>query len=172
MDGRKHRIMTDKEFKRLSRAQLIDVIYELQIKLDELTAENKSLQGALADKRLRINQAGNIAQAVLEINECYRSAQNAADQYLAEIQAMRADTEAECQKVLDDARAEAAKIVEAAKQTMENCELEAESAKDAQNGTPKQRVKKNEKQKKKGRVSSHKKTGRNRKKAVSKKKGV
>ena len=172
MDERKHTIMTDKEFKRLSRAQLIDVIYELQLKMDELTAENQRLQEALTDKRLRISQAGNLAQAVLEINDCYRSAQNAAEQYLAEIQAMRADTEDECKRILEDARIEAAKIVEAAKETIETCAPETGSPKDAQNGAPKQRVKKNEKQKKKSRVSSHKKTGRNRKKAVSKKKGV
>ena len=41
--------MTDKEFKRLSRAQLIDIIYELQLKQEELAAENERLSKALAD---------------------------------------------------------------------------------------------------------------------------
>ena len=31
--------MTDKEFKRLSRAQLIDIIYQLQLQIDELNEE-------------------------------------------------------------------------------------------------------------------------------------
>ena len=31
--------MTDKEFKRLSRPQLIEIIYQLQLKLEELTQE-------------------------------------------------------------------------------------------------------------------------------------
>ena len=57
--------MTDKEFKRLTRAQLIDIIYQLQLQLDDLTAQKKDLEKALADKRLRVENAGNIAEAAL-----------------------------------------------------------------------------------------------------------
>lgn len=103
--------MTDKEFKQLSRAQLIDIIYQLQLHIDELTEQNNSLEKALEDKRLRVNNAGNIAEAALEINECFRSAQNAADQYLSEIKAMREETEAERKRILAAARAEAQKII-------------------------------------------------------------
>lgn len=103
--------MTDKEFKRLNRAQLIDIIYQLQIKLDELSEENQRLTAELVDKRLRIGQAGNIAAAALEMNSCLRNVQQAADQYLEEIQALHAETEAQCQKILADARAEAAAII-------------------------------------------------------------
>ena len=35
--------MTDKEFKRLNRPQLIEIIYRLQLKLEELTEENERL---------------------------------------------------------------------------------------------------------------------------------
>ena len=48
--------MTDKEFKRLSRAQLIEIIYQLQLQIDELTERNKSLEKELTDKRLRIDR--------------------------------------------------------------------------------------------------------------------
>ena len=37
--------MTDKEFKRLNRSQLIDIIYEFQIKVEELTKENQEQIG-------------------------------------------------------------------------------------------------------------------------------
>ena len=87
--------MTDKEFKQLNRAQLIDIIYQLQLQIDELTEQNHSLQIALADKRLRINNAGNIAEAALQVNEFFRSAQNAAEQYLNEIKAIYDETDAE-----------------------------------------------------------------------------
>ena len=42
--------MTDKEFKRLSRSQLIEIIYQLQVKQEELTADNVKLAKAWADK--------------------------------------------------------------------------------------------------------------------------
>ena len=107
--------MTDKEFKRLNRAQLIDIIYQLQLKVDELTEEKQSLEKALEDRRLRIHNAGNIAAAAMELNNCFRSAQSAAEQYLNEIKVLCAEAEEERQKLLTDARAEAARIIEDAK---------------------------------------------------------
>ena len=103
--------MTDKEFKQLSRAQLIEIIYQLQLQIDGLTERNQALEDALADKRLRISNAGNLAEAALQINDCFRSAQNAAEQYLNEIKAMREETEAERQQILAAAQAEAEMIV-------------------------------------------------------------
>ena len=107
--------MTDKEFKRLSRAELVDVIYQLQLQVDELSEENQKLKQALADKRIRINSVGSIAEAALEINNCFRSAQNAADQYLNEIKALREEAEAQRDKILEEARADAEVIRSAAK---------------------------------------------------------
>ena len=109
--------MTDKEFKRLSRAQLIEIIYQLQLQIDKLNEEKQELESELADKRLRLSNAGNIAEAALEINDCFRSAQNAAEQYLNEIKAIREETEAERQRVLAEAQAEAEAITAAAKNT-------------------------------------------------------
>ena len=100
--------MTDKEFKRLSRSQLIDIIYQLQLKQEELTADNEALSKALEDKRLRVNKAGNIAEAALKIHNVMQAAQDAADHYLKEIQT-RVDNE--YQRILKDARAEAASIL-------------------------------------------------------------
>ena len=109
--------MTDKEFKRLSRAQLIDIIYKLQLELDKVNEEKQELESKLADKRLRLQSTGNIAEAALEINDCFRSAQNAAEQYLNEIKAIREETEAERQRILAQAQAEAEAIIAGAKNT-------------------------------------------------------
>ena len=109
--------MTDKEFKRLSRAQLIDIIYKLQLELDKVNEEKQELESKLADKRLRLQSAGNIAEAALEINDCFRSAQNAAEQYLNEIKAIREETRAERQRILAQAQAQAEAIIASAKKT-------------------------------------------------------
>lgn len=109
--------MTDKEFKRLSRAQLIDIIYQLQLQIDKLNEEKQALEIELANKRVRLSNAGNIAEAALEINDCFRSAQNAAEQYLNEIKAIREETEAERQRILAAAQAEAEAIIAGAKKT-------------------------------------------------------
>ena len=103
--------MTDKEFKRLNRSQLIDIIYQLQIKQEELEEENLKLKEELADKRIRLNQAGNIAEASLVIHNVMQAAQDAAEQYLEEIRIMREETDEKCQHLLEDARKEADAIV-------------------------------------------------------------
>ena len=107
--------MTDKEFKRLNRAQLIEIIYRLQLQIDELTEQKQALESALEDRRLRIHNAGNIAEAALELNNCFLSAQNAAEQYLNEIRVLHAEAEEERQRLLDNAHAEAEKIIENAR---------------------------------------------------------
>ena len=109
--------MTDKEFKRLRRSQLIDIIYQLQLQIDKLTEQNQALERELADKRLRLRNAGNIAEAALELNDCFRSAQNAAEQYLNEIKAIREETEARREKILSEAQAVADAIIAGAKKT-------------------------------------------------------
>lgn len=103
--------MTDKEFKRLSRSQLIEIIYQLQLKQEELTADNEKLSKALADKRLRVSKAGNIAEAALEIHNVMQAAQDAAEHYLEEIQ-IRVDNE--YQQILKEAKEKAANIIEKA----------------------------------------------------------
>ena len=112
--------MTDREFKRLSRPQLIDIIYQFQLQIDTLTEKNQALEQALEDRRLRLSDAGNIADAALELNDCFRSAQNAAEQYLKEIKAIREETEAERQRILAQARAEAEAIIAGAKKTQDD----------------------------------------------------
>ena len=107
--------MTDKEFKRLSRSQLIDIIYQLQLKQNELTADNEKLSKALDDKRLRVSKAGNIAEAALEIHNVMQAAQDAAAHYLEEIRRMREATEKNCQLLLEKARKEADDILAQAK---------------------------------------------------------
>ncbi len=107
--------MTDKEFKRLSRSQLIDIIYQLQLKEEELIEENKKLKEALEDKRIRMEKAGNIAEAAIGINDVIQSAQNAAEQYLKEIELMyeemHKEVEKERQSIVKRTQEEAAAII-------------------------------------------------------------
>ena len=105
--------MTDKEFKRLSRSQLIDIIYQFQLKQEELTAENEKLKQALADKRILVSNSGNIAEAALELHNVMQAAQNAAEHYMAEIQ-RRVDSE--YQIIMKKAKAEAAALLEKARE--------------------------------------------------------
>ena len=55
--------MTDKEFKRLKRSELIEIIYEYQKREQALQSRVEALQAQLDEKNLKIQQAGSIAEA-------------------------------------------------------------------------------------------------------------
>jgi hypothetical protein len=127
--------MTDKEFKRLSRSQLIEIIYQLQLKQEELTAENDKLSKALEDKRILVSEAGNLAEAALAIHHVMQTAQDAAAHYLEEIR-LRCDetyqqtlkkANEEAAGILAKARREAGEMVLKARHTNSDEELAAEA---------------------------------------------
>ena len=117
--------MTDKEFRRLGKAQLLDIIYQLQLQVDELTEKNKRLELALEDRRLRIDNAGSLAAAALEINDFFSNAQVAAEQYLNEIKALRETTEVEQQQLHSQAEAEFSEAQEKANRLVTEAQTEA-----------------------------------------------
>ena len=113
--------MTDKDLRRLSRAELLDILYEQQRRYEDSLAENQALRQQLEDRTLRIASAGSIAEAAIQVNGVFEAAQAAADQYLTSVKAATAEMvqkadEAQRQReaILENARQEAAGIVQAA----------------------------------------------------------
>lgn len=78
--------MTDREFRRLRRRDLVEIIDQLQANVDLYKRENALLRERLAQRRLVSEQAGSIAEAALRLNDVFRAAQQAADDYLAELE--------------------------------------------------------------------------------------
>ena len=110
--------MTDKDLRHLSRAELLDILYEQQKRYEDSLAENQALRQQLEDRTLRIASAGSIAEAAIQVNGVFEAAQ-AADQYLASVKAATADMvqktdEAQRQReaILQDAKQQADKIVQ------------------------------------------------------------
>ncbi len=79
--------MTDKELRRLSKSDLLDIIYELQKSEKKLAEKNRELEERLASKELKISSAGSIAEAAFAVNGVIEAVQAAADQYLDQIKA-------------------------------------------------------------------------------------
>lgn len=106
--------MTDKELRKLGRMELIDIIYQLEKKQEELQKENEALQSRLDSVRITIDEAGSIAEAAVGINGVFEAAQKAADQYLAEIHMANSETEQRCNLILSEAEQKAAHLIEQA----------------------------------------------------------
>ena len=107
--------MTDKEFRRLKRSDLISIIYEYQKRQDELVKENNELREQLESKNLKISNAGSIAEAVVGLDLLFETAQKTADDYIAQVRASNTELEKRAEEraaeIIEEARKEAEKIV-------------------------------------------------------------
>lgn len=92
--------MTDKDFKHLSKTELIEIIY--QQKKDEvaLRAELQSVKDKLKSKEMKFEKVGSIAEAAIAVNGVFESAQKAADEYLTQLYIKYADIETYCSEQL------------------------------------------------------------------------
>ena len=70
--------MTDKELRKLNRSALLEMLVEQSRENDRLRAQVDELQRLLSDRQLKINQAGSIAEASLQLNQVFEAAQQAA----------------------------------------------------------------------------------------------
>ncbi len=78
--------MTDKELRRLSRMELIQLLLEQTKELGHARQELAEARKAVEDRQIQIQNAGSIAEASLQINQVMEAAQKAADQYLENVQ--------------------------------------------------------------------------------------
>lgn len=77
--------MTDKELKKLSRAELLELLLESNRENERLRKQLEKAKGLLANRAIEIENAGSIAEAALALNGVFEAAQKAADQYLENV---------------------------------------------------------------------------------------
>ena len=103
--------MVGKELKKMSRRELMDIIYQMKKDEQQLREEIASLQEALQDKRIRMSIAGSVADAAVSITNIFSVAQRTADLYLQEISRMKEETEQECAQKIEQAQQAVEKIL-------------------------------------------------------------
>lgn len=108
--------MNEKELKKLNRAELLELLLVQTKETERLRAKLEKAEKLLSDRQLRLEKAGDIAQAALEINGVMEAAQAAAQQYLENIVRMEQETKQRCERILVDARQAAAQSLREAKQ--------------------------------------------------------
>lgn len=96
------RTLTDKELRRMSRKELLELLLEQSRDNDRLKLELSEARQSLADKRLLIDRAGSIAEAAVQINQVFEAAQRAAEQYLDNIRELSGRQEQVCKQIEED----------------------------------------------------------------------
>ena len=72
--------MTERELRKLSRIDLLQLLLKEIKENEKLRKERKVLQEALDNKEIRIQEAGSIAEAALQLNGIFEAAEQAAAQ--------------------------------------------------------------------------------------------
>ena len=83
--------MTDKQLRSLSKMHMLSLLHEQESEVERLVAENNELQERLNDRRLKIEQAGSLADASVVLTGILQAAQDAADMYLENVRLMEPD---------------------------------------------------------------------------------
>lgn len=87
--------MTDKELRKLGRADLLEMLLELTRQNEALRGELEAARAEKEKREIQISQAGSIAEAALQLNGVFEAAQAAAEQYLENIKRLQPETQGE-----------------------------------------------------------------------------
>ena len=85
MAGRSQQGHTDRDLKRLTRAELLELLLEQSKEIDRLRDELDAANRQLDERQIVIDRAGSIAEAALQLSGIFEAAQKAADDYLYNI---------------------------------------------------------------------------------------
>ncbi len=78
--------MTDKELRRLSRAELLEMLLAQTEENERLRERLDEAEAALANRQVDIERAGSLAEAALSLNKVFLAADEAARQYLENVE--------------------------------------------------------------------------------------
>ena len=92
--------MTDQELRKLKRSELLQIMIAQSKKIAELQEKLEEAERKLEDRRILLDNAGNIAEAALRLNHIFEDAQMAAEQYLSNVrrlteESLESDVDAE-----------------------------------------------------------------------------
>ena len=90
--------MTEKELKRLSRADLLEMLIDQSTELQSTQRKLRKVEAELNNRQIAIDEAGSIAEAALQLNGVFEAAQNACTQYMENIRTLSDRQEEVCRR--------------------------------------------------------------------------
>ncbi len=100
--------MTDRELRKLSRKDLLELLIAQGRERDALQAQLDEARAALAERQIRAERAESIAEAALQLNGVFEAAQAAAQQYLDNVRASSGAARTTAEPAADDTARQAA----------------------------------------------------------------
>ncbi len=114
--------MNNKELKKLSRKDLLEIILAQTNRIEDLETENKKLTIELNSKKIDIESSGSLAEAVVKLSGIFDLAQKTADEYVSLVKVNTKKQETKMKKELEK---EKNKII---KRTIKECDKKKQEA--------------------------------------------
>ena len=108
--------MTDKELRKLTRAELLELLLVQSREIDRLNTQVEELYDQIRNREINLAQTGNIAEAALKLNQVFEAAQAAADEYLQNVMNPVSDTQKRCEQMLEETRQQCNHMTEEARE--------------------------------------------------------
>ena len=119
--------MTDKELRRLSRSELLEMLIAQTEENDRLKIRLEQAEAQLRDRRIAIDKAGSLAEAALSLNGVFQAAEAAAQQYLENIQRISGQQDTICRSMKEKTEKETAQIRQEAQAYSQKVHAEADA---------------------------------------------
>ena len=123
--------MDEKELRKLNRSELLELLLIQTRKNEKLQRKLQKAEAKLAERQLKITEAGNLAEAVVSVSGIMEAAQAAAEQYIESIKAIEAETKEKCEALLKQAEMKAMEMGVEIPKNDDECVSEIAASEDA-----------------------------------------
>jgi hypothetical protein len=117
--------MTERELRKLSRSDLLELLLAQRKENEQLRCVLDETQAQLADRMLKIDNAGSLAEASLQLSGIFTAAQNSCQCYIDNIKFLNERQTMLCQQMEQETREKCDRMVaeaeQKAQQYWENC---------------------------------------------------
>lgn len=122
---RGERLMTERELRRLSRADLLELLLAQRRENEQLRCVLDQTQAQLADRTIKIDKAGSLAEASLQLGGIFTAAQDSCQYYIDNIKLLSERQNQVCQQMEQETKEKCDRMVAEAElksqQCWENC---------------------------------------------------
>ena len=113
--------MTERELRRLSRTDLLELLLALRRENEQLQCILDQTQAQLADRKIRIDNAGSIAEASLMLGGVFEAAQDSCQLYMENIKMLSERQTQVCQQMEQETKEKCDRMVAEAEQKSRQC---------------------------------------------------
>ena len=113
--------MTERELRKLSRSDLLELLLAQRRENEQLRCLLDQAEAKLADRTLKINNAGSIAEASLQLSGIFNAAQDSCQCYMDNIRLLSERQSAICQQMEEETKERCSKMVSEAEMKSQQC---------------------------------------------------